>query len=30
MDDVPNLHDWRLTVDFEGIAWAVIDQKARA
>ena len=27
---LPDLQDWRFTVDFEGIAWAVIDRKARA
>ncbi len=24
---LPNLQDWRFTVDFEGIAWAVMDRK---
>ena len=23
---LPDLHDWRFTVDFEGIAWAIIDR----
>jgi 3-hydroxyacyl-CoA dehydrogenase / enoyl-CoA hydratase / 3-hydroxybutyryl-CoA epimerase len=27
---LPNLHDWRFTVDFEGIAWAVIDRKGES
>ena len=24
---LPNLQDWRFTIDFEGIAWAIIDRK---
>src|SRR5918996_4966005 len=24
---LPDLQDWRFTIDFEGIAWAVIDRK---
>src|SRR4029079_5858209 len=24
---LPNLHDWRLSLDFEGIAWALIDRE---
>ena len=27
---LPNLQDWRFTVDFEGIAWAVIDRKGES
>jgi 3-hydroxyacyl-CoA dehydrogenase/enoyl-CoA hydratase/3-hydroxybutyryl-CoA epimerase len=27
---LPDLHDWRFTVDFEGIAWAVIDRKGES
>ncbi len=27
---LPILHDWRLTVDFEGIAWAVIDREGES
>jgi len=24
---LPNLKDWRFSVDFEGIAWALIDRE---
>jgi 3-hydroxyacyl-CoA dehydrogenase/enoyl-CoA hydratase/3-hydroxybutyryl-CoA epimerase len=27
---LPNLQDWRFTVDFEGIAWAVMDRKGES
>ena len=27
---LPDLQDWRFTVDFEGIAWAVIDRKGES
>ena len=27
---LPNLQDWRFTVDFEGIAWAIIDRKGES
>ena len=27
---LPTLHDWRLSVDFEGIAWAVIDREGES
>jgi 3-hydroxyacyl-CoA dehydrogenase/enoyl-CoA hydratase/3-hydroxybutyryl-CoA epimerase len=27
---LPILHDWRLSVDFEGIAWAVIDREGES
>ena len=24
---LPTLHDWRLSVDYEGIAWALMDRE---
>src|SRR5262245_7634372 len=27
---LPDLQDWRFTVDFEGIAWAVMDRKGES
>jgi 3-hydroxyacyl-CoA dehydrogenase/enoyl-CoA hydratase/3-hydroxybutyryl-CoA epimerase len=27
---LPNLQDWRFSIDFEGIAWAVIDRKGES
>ena len=27
---LPTLHDWRLSVDYEGIAWAVIDREGES
>ena len=27
---LPDLHDWRFTVDFEGIAWAIIDRQGES
>ena len=27
---LPNLQDWRFAIDFEGIAWAVIDRKGES
>ena len=27
---LPDLQDWRFTVDFEGIAWAIIDRKGES
>ena len=27
---LPTLHDWRLSVDYEGIAWALMDRGRRA
>jgi 3-hydroxyacyl-CoA dehydrogenase/enoyl-CoA hydratase/3-hydroxybutyryl-CoA epimerase len=27
---LPNLQDWRFTIDFEGIAWAVMDRKGES
>ena len=27
---LPNLQDWRFSIDFEGIAWAIIDRKAES
>jgi 3-hydroxyacyl-CoA dehydrogenase / enoyl-CoA hydratase / 3-hydroxybutyryl-CoA epimerase len=30
MATTPNLQDWRFAIDFEGIAWAVIDRKGES
>ena len=27
---LPDLQDWRITIDVEGIAWAVIDRKGES
>ena len=27
---LPNLQDWRFSIDFEGIAWAIIDRKGES
>ena len=27
---LPDLQDWRFTVDFEGIAWAIIDRQGES
>ncbi len=27
---LPDLQDWRFTIDFEGIAWAVIDREGES
>jgi 3-hydroxyacyl-CoA dehydrogenase / enoyl-CoA hydratase / 3-hydroxybutyryl-CoA epimerase len=30
MPTTPNLQDWRFSIDFEGIAWAIIDRKGES
>jgi 3-hydroxyacyl-CoA dehydrogenase / enoyl-CoA hydratase / 3-hydroxybutyryl-CoA epimerase len=27
---LPNLQDWHFSIDFEGIAWAIIDRKGES